>query len=77
MVSKTEIIDALKNVMFPGLSKSLIDLDLVKDIKIVDDKNIEITFRVASLNFPGNEDIEAHSVVYLKDKLSSLLKLSH
>lgn len=69
MVSKEEVIDSLKNVMFPGLSKSLTELGLIKEVQIKDDKNIEITFALPSLNYPGKEDIEAHSVVYLKDKL--------
>jgi len=69
LVSKDDIINALKNVLFPGLSRSLAELDLIKDINIIDDKHIEITFWIEPFNHPGKEDIEAHSVIYLKDKL--------
>lgn len=70
MVSKKEVVDALKNVLFPAINKSLTDLDLIKDITITDDKNIGVVFALPSLNYPGKEDVEAHSVVYLKDKFN-------
>ncbi|MHA1231130.1 MAG: P-loop NTPase [Candidatus Helarchaeota archaeon] len=70
MVSKTEVIDALKNILFPGISKNLVELELVKDIQIIDDKKIEVTFKVPSAHSSANEDIEAHTNIYLKDKLN-------
>ncbi|MHA1309384.1 MAG: Mrp/NBP35 family ATP-binding protein [Candidatus Helarchaeota archaeon] len=70
MVNKTEVITTLKNVMFPGLNKSLADLDLVKNLEIIDDKKIKITFKTLALDYQSNEDIKAHTILYLKDKLN-------
>jgi len=68
LISKSDILDALKNVLFPNISKNLVELDLIKDINVIDDKNIEITFKIMSIKYSGADDIKAHSILYLKDK---------
>ncbi|MEJ5168381.1 MAG: iron-sulfur cluster assembly protein, partial [Arcobacteraceae bacterium] len=46
MVTKEQILNELKSVMYPGFTKSIVDFGFVKDVSISDKKvsiDIEIT----------------------------------
>ncbi len=64
-MTKDTVLNALKNVLYPGFSKDIVSFNFVKDVEIDDDKvkvTVEITSSADEVKLQLIKDIETELI---------------